>query len=74
MKPMRTSNAWALLILVFGWTNVAAVENIDGTEEDVLSRQTALHSGTGPTWRTYVSPSALVATRDGKRLFIASDF
>src|ERR1035441_7800634 len=71
MKPMRADNRWAFLILLFGWTNVAAVEGIEGTEEYVLSRQTALPGGTGPTWRTYVSPSALVTTRDGKRLFIA---
>ena len=67
----RASNAWALLILLSGWTNVAAVASVQETEEDVLSHQPARPSGAGPTWQTYVSPSALVATRDGKRLFIA---
>ena len=71
MKPMRANSAWALLILLFGWTNVAAVESIEGAEEETLSQQTVLPGGTGPAWRTNVSPSALVATRDGKRLFIA---
>ncbi len=71
MKPVRASNAWVLLTFLFGWTNLAAAVSMEGTEEDVLSHQPVLPGGTGPIWRTYVSPSALVATRDGKRLFVA---
>ena len=71
MKLTRASGAWALLILLSGWNNVAAVESGEATEEYALSHQPALPGGTGPSWRTYVSPSALVATRNGKRLFIA---
>ncbi len=71
MKRMRANNAWALLILLFWGTNLAAVETLEGTGERVLSNQPALAGGAGPIWRTYVSPSALAATRDGRRLFIA---
>jgi YVTN family beta-propeller protein len=71
MKRMRASQGWALLILLFGWTSEAAVKSVEETEEPVLSHPTALRGGTGPTWQTYVSPSALVASKDGRRLFIA---
>jgi YVTN family beta-propeller protein len=71
MKRMRASNAWALLILLCGWTNWAADGSVAGTEQAVLSHQSVLPGGSGPKWQTYVSPSALAATRDGKRLFIA---
>ena len=71
MKRMRASNGWALLMLLFGWTSGAAVESVQGTEETVMSHQSVLPGATGPIWQTYVSPSALVATSDGRRLFIA---
>jgi YVTN family beta-propeller protein len=71
MKPMRASNAWALLILLFGWTNAAAAESVARTKEAVLSHQTTVPGGTGPSGQKYLSPSALVAARDGRRLFIA---
>jgi DNA-binding beta-propeller fold protein YncE len=71
MKRIRVGNAWALLILLCGWINGAAVENVAGTREPVLSHQSVLPGGPGPVWQTYVSPSALVVSRDGRRLFIA---
>ena len=71
MKRMRASDVSALLILLLGWTNAAAVEGVQATEERDLSHQPALARGTGPIWHAYVSPSALAASRDGGRLFIA---
>jgi YVTN family beta-propeller protein len=68
---VSSSNAGALLILLFGWTSVAAVEGVEAAGEQALVHEPALPGGSGLVWRTYVSPSALVATRDGRRLYIA---